>query len=245
VRTLSDSIVWHDLECGRYEADLPYWTSLAGAANGPILDVGAGTGRVALHLARAGHEVTALDRDEELLAELARRAALQDAAVSTVVADAREFRISETFGLILAPMQTIQLLRSEGRTRFLHRALEHLRPEGRLAAAITEQFDLYDGADGDAGRLPEPDVQELGGTVYVSQPTAVRQSGAAVVLERLRETLGPDGGRLVELHTERLDALSSAQLEREADKAGLRPSARDEIASTSDHVGSVVVVLNA
>jgi SAM-dependent methyltransferase len=245
VRTLSDATVWHDLECGRYEADLSHWTALAGATAGPILDVGAGTGRVALHLARAGHEVTALDRDEEFLAELVRRAALQDAVVSTVVADARDFRLADSFGLILAPMQTIQLLGPGGRAGFLRCAAEHLRPGGRLAAAITEEFDLYDGTDGDAGRLPDPDVQELEGTVYISQPTAVRQTGVAVILERRRETLGPDGRRLVQVHTERLHPLSSGQLEREAVQAGFRPSERGEIPSTSDHVGSVVVVLDA
>ena len=52
-------VIWHDVECGAYEADLPLWRELA---SGRVLDVGAGTGRVALDLARAGHPVTALDR---------------------------------------------------------------------------------------------------------------------------------------------------------------------------------------
>ena len=53
--------IWHDIECGAYTADLPLWEELA--AGGTVLDVGAGTGRVALRLARAGCAVTALDRD--------------------------------------------------------------------------------------------------------------------------------------------------------------------------------------
>ena len=51
------SVIWHDLECGGYREDLPLWRALADRAGGPVLDVGAGTGRVALDLARAGHEV--------------------------------------------------------------------------------------------------------------------------------------------------------------------------------------------
>ena len=43
-----------------------------GGADGPILDLGAGTGRVAAHLAARGHEVVALDSDPELLAVLVR-----------------------------------------------------------------------------------------------------------------------------------------------------------------------------
>ena len=53
---------------------------------GPVLDVGAGTGRVALALARAGHEVIALDADPELLGELRaprRRAARAHRAAAT------------------------------------------------------------------------------------------------------------------------------------------------------------------
>ncbi|MDQ6751787.1 MAG: hypothetical protein M3Z33_13685, partial [Actinomycetota bacterium] len=61
---------WHDLECGAYSADLPLWLELAAGAGGPVLDVGAGTGRVALELARAGHVVTALDSDAGLLCAL-------------------------------------------------------------------------------------------------------------------------------------------------------------------------------
>ena len=63
-----DHVVWHDVECGAYDADLPLWRELAREAPDGVLDVGAGTGRVALDLARHGFAVTALDREPELLA---------------------------------------------------------------------------------------------------------------------------------------------------------------------------------
>ena len=40
--------LWHDLECGAYDEDLPLWRALAGEAGGAVLDIGAGTGRVTL-----------------------------------------------------------------------------------------------------------------------------------------------------------------------------------------------------
>ncbi len=145
--------IWHDLECGTYAEDLPLWRSLAADNDGPILDVGAGTGRVTLDLARQGHRVTALDRDAELLAELEGRVA--GMSVETVVADARGFELPQRFGLCLVPMQTIQLLGGpEGREAFLRCAKAHLRRGGLLAVALTSDLDPYEIADGGPRRCP-------------------------------------------------------------------------------------------
>ena len=73
--TIPELAVWHDIECGRYEADLPLWKELAKASEHGVLDIGAGTGRVALRLAYAGYDVTALDLEPELLEVLTQRAA--------------------------------------------------------------------------------------------------------------------------------------------------------------------------
>ena len=80
-------VIWHDVENGSYTADLGLWRALAAEVDGPILDLGAGTGRVARDLHAAGHEVHALDSDRELLAALRERAP----AVSTISSDARTF----------------------------------------------------------------------------------------------------------------------------------------------------------
>src|SRR6188472_2825680 len=64
--------LWHDLECGGYREDLPLWRSLADEQGGPVLDIGAGTGRVALDLAARGVPVVALDADAALLEALDR-----------------------------------------------------------------------------------------------------------------------------------------------------------------------------
>ena len=64
---LADAVIWHDVECGGYEADLGLWRELAAAAGGPVLELGSGTGRVALDLAARGHDVTAVDSDPALI----------------------------------------------------------------------------------------------------------------------------------------------------------------------------------
>jgi SAM-dependent methyltransferase len=237
---LSTHVIWHDLECGAYAADLTVWRSLAEEYAGPLLDIGAGTGRVTLDLARRGHEVTALDRDPVLIAELARRAA--GLPVTPVHADAREFVSDERFGLIIVPMQTVQLLGGEpGRHRFLEMAARHLQTGGLLAVAITERLEPFSLDDGYAP--PMPDIRELDGVVYSSQPTAVREEPVGFVLERLRETIRPDGAREVEHDVIHLDRVKASQLELEARRVGLLARARESVAATDDHVGSLVVRL--
>ncbi len=48
VSATAERAIWHDAECGAYAADLALWEELAAAAGGPVLDLGCGTGRVAL-----------------------------------------------------------------------------------------------------------------------------------------------------------------------------------------------------
>ena len=250
-------VVWHDLECGWYEGDLALWRELAGQCAGPILEVGAGTGRVALDLARAGHRVTALDIDSDLLRALAERAG--EGKVETICADARSFELERSdFGLCIVAMQSIQLFGGPaGRSAFLRRACAHLRPGGLLACAIVtdpEEFDCSDGAGG-----PPPETVRIEGTLYVSRATRVEVLERSIFIERERMLVGgehpsdvltgPRSGAARASAPQRdvieLDLVTAAELEREAVEAGLQALPARELAPTEEHVGSTVVVLGA
>jgi SAM-dependent methyltransferase len=234
------NVIWHDIECGSYDADMALWRSLAENHDGPVLDVGAGTGRITVDLARHGHQVVALDRDPTLIDELSGRAA--GLPVETVVADARSFELRRRFGLIVVPMQTIQLLGgADGRKRFLESARAHLDDRGVVAIAISEELDIYE-ADGGPG-APLPDIRELAGVVYCSQPTAVRQDREGFLLERRREIITGQGTRTVEQNVIRIDGLTADELEREGRAVDLHTAGRLLVEPTADHVGSVVVIL--
>src|ERR1700754_4507720 len=114
----------------------------ARAGGGPGLDLGAGTGRVALALARAGYEVVALDLEQEFLDALRARAGAAGLGgrIETVRGDVRSFDLGgRRFPLILAPMQTVQLLGGvDGRARFLRAVGAHLAPGGLMAAALAD-----------------------------------------------------------------------------------------------------------
>jgi SAM-dependent methyltransferase len=236
------AVIWHDLECGSYREDLPLWTALADRHGGPVLDIGAGTGRVTLALARAGHAVTALDRDPELLQTLARRA--EGLPVRTVLADARRFTVPDRFPLIVVPMQTVQLLGpSDDRLSFLRCAHNALAPGGRLAIAIAEALEPFDVSAGFPALLP--DVTEIDGTVFSSLPLAVREVEGGFVLERRRETVTVDGGHIAEPDAICLSAVDAQTLEAEARAAGFTVAPRGLVATTADYVGSTVVILDA
>jgi SAM-dependent methyltransferase len=233
-------VVWHDVECGGYDADLPLWRELAAAQGGPVLDVGAGTGRVALHLARAGFEVVALDLEALLLAALEERAAAEGLSVRTVPGDAAALALDAAFPLIIVPMQTIQLLAE--RHGFLAAARAHLAPGGLLAVAITEAIEDFDAAD---GVLPAPDVATVGAYRFASQPTAVRALPAVTRIERVRRTFGPGGLTAEEDDVIELAHVRVEQLQEEGRAAGLTPEPARTIDPTTEHVGSEVVLLRA
>ncbi len=233
------ALLWHDLECGGYVEDLPLWRELAAGVDGPVLDVGAGTGRVTLDLARHGTPHVAHDADGELLAEHARRA--RGLPVETVAADARDFSLGRRFGLMVVPMQTVQLLGgAEGRARFLSCARAHLARGGVLAAALADALEAF---DDQRTEPPLPDIREIDGTLYASRPVAVRHQGERVAIERIRETVDRAGRRTAEGDVVLLDRVDAAALEAEGRAAGLEPLPRRGVPETHEYVGSQVVLL--
>jgi SAM-dependent methyltransferase len=233
---------WHDVECGAYLADLADWTRLAHEAAGPLLELGCGTGRVALSLAAAGFEVTAVDNSPALLAALRARATADGLEIDCVLADARELALGRRFALIAAPMQLVHLMGGpDGRERLLRRGAEHLAPGGAFALALLAEDALV----AQPAPPPLPDVLERDGYVYSSLPIEVRDAGGALEVRRLRQLVSPGGELREETDSVSLDLLTAAQLASEAASAGLAVRERIEVSPTSDHVGSTIVVLEA
>jgi SAM-dependent methyltransferase len=234
-------VLWHDLECGAYDLDLPLWHALAAETGGLVLDVGAGTGRVSLELASAGVAMVALDADASLLGALERRAA--ELPVETVVADARDFALSRRLSLAIVPMQTLQLLGGRsGRAAFLRCALDHLQPGGLVAAALADAMDCF---DVEHDMPPPPDECEIAGVRYASHLLAVVEEDGRAAIHRRREIVGPGDRHESVESVVRLDRVTAREVAGEAAELGFLVEPARYVPQTDEYLGSTVVVLRA
>lgn len=242
--TARTEVIWHDVECGGYANDLALWAELAESRSGPILEIGCGTGRVALDLATRGHPITGLDHEPGLIASMRERGARRGAGgVTTVVGDARTFATDERFGLILMPMQVLQLFADAGeRRRVLQAARGYLAAGGLIAAAIVEGVPL-DGQVGTEYEPALPDVAEVDGWVYSSLPLEVASDGERMVVTRLRQSVSPAGDLTEQVDRSSLARLTSEQVAREASETGLEVVGRRLIPDSPNHVGSTVILM--
>lgn len=242
--TVPGAAAWHDVECASYGADLPLWRELARERGGPILDLGCGTGRVALDLAARGLTVTGVDSDPALVAALDERARARGLPARGVAADVRSLAGgAKRYPLAIAPMQVAQLLDGErGRAAMLAAVRRRLDPGGLLAVALADPFEAV--VPGEA-LPPLPDVLERDGWVLSSAPVEVRDEADAVAVHRRRQAVSPAGELSEEAVVVRLDTVTPGTLEAEAARAGYRALAPRHVPDTVDYVGSTVVCLEA
>ena len=138
----------YDLDLVEDPGDLDLYLALAKASGGPILELAAGTGRLAVPLAAAGHEVTAVDLDPAMLERAAARAAATPGIgdrLKLIKADLLELDLPAAGGFRFAfiALNSLFLLATRDAQRQAFRTIaRHLGPEGVAAVDVW---------------LPEPD----------------------------------------------------------------------------------------
>lgn len=127
----------YDLDLVEDPGDLALYLALAGRTGGPILELAAGTGRIAVPLAAAGHEVTAVDIDPAMLERAFARARAAGRAtgsrVELVEADLLDLHLPGAGGYRLAfiALNSLFLLATpEAQQRTLRVLADHLAPGG-------------------------------------------------------------------------------------------------------------------
>jgi SAM-dependent methyltransferase len=116
-------------------ADVPFYLELARSTCGHVLELGCGTGRVLLSIARAGIAIDGVDNSPPMLDRLRRKLDLEAdhvrERVSVFEGDMRNFRSQRKYPLVIIPF----------------RPLQHMyKVEDQLAALRTATFHLLDGA---------------------------------------------------------------------------------------------------
>jgi predicted O-methyltransferase YrrM len=241
---VEEAAIWQQVEFGSYEADLPLWRDLAESAHGPVLELGAGAGRVALELATGGRELIAVEHDSVVAAQLETSAEEGGAAISVVVADLglpADLRLPSRPDLAIAPLHLIQELDGAARPALLGRLAELMAPGATIALTVVDESTLL--GPGTAATQILPDMRELDGWVYSSEPLWVQVSDEALHVRRLRERVSPDGEIERSVHDDLLYRVSPDRLELEGEEAGLRRAGRRQISSGPDEADSAVVLL--
>ncbi len=116
--------------------DIPFYLEEALQCGGPILEVGCGTGRVALSLANAGMNVVGIDISEAMISvakdKLRAKKELKD-KVTFLQRDMSAFKLDQKFALIITPFRSFQALLSVAEQRqALESFRQHLVPGGKL-----------------------------------------------------------------------------------------------------------------
>ncbi len=125
------------------DGEVDFYVDEAAEASGPVLELGCGTGRVLLPIARSGVEVVGLDRSPELLDVLREKLAGEEDAVvervGLVEADMIDFSLGQRVGAALIPYRSFQhLLDRSDQECALRTIWQHLEVGGRLV------FNAYD-----------------------------------------------------------------------------------------------------
>src|SRR5689334_21644140 len=100
----------YDLICDAFHEDMPTIEQWARKLGGPLLDLACGTGRMSIHLALQGYQVTGVNIVPAMIERARQKAAARSAEVEFVVSDARSFHLNRQFPFIFMLMNAFQFL---------------------------------------------------------------------------------------------------------------------------------------
>ena len=136
------SETWDDAFADRYDewsaamtADIAFYVRLAQAADGPLVELAVGNGRVAIPVAQAaGRPVVGIDSSPAMLDQARARAAEAGVELDLREGDMRDLRLDGPAALVYCPFRALLHLPTwADRRRVFERVAASLRPDGRLA----------------------------------------------------------------------------------------------------------------
>jgi SAM-dependent methyltransferase len=219
----------YDLDLLDDPGDLDLYLALADRADGAVLELAAGTGRLAVPLAQAGHPVTAVDLDPAMLERARSRrdaAGLDDERLRLVEADLLGLELPDAgrYGLAFIALNSLMLLGSRSAQREAVATLaRHLAPGG-LAVVDVWLPDAEDLARFDGRIILEwPRTDPESGHVVTKAGSAQHDAATGVVALTTLYEAGPQGGPAARwVRHDRLRLVGADELASFAEDAGLR-----------------------
>lgn len=136
-RTPFDDGELYDVIFKDFRYDLDFYLDLAKDAQGPVLEVGCGTGRIMLPCLHAGVDIDGLDLFPSMLETLRRKAQALGFDPNLHQADMRTFSLPRIYSLIIIPFNAfVHNLTTEDQLKTLTACLRHLDKGGGLVFNI-------------------------------------------------------------------------------------------------------------
>jgi trans-aconitate methyltransferase len=183
-----------DAQYADFSEDIPMWLALARRHGSPMMELGCGTGRVLISLARAGYEIHGLDANPAMLARAASRLDPNTAnRVSLHDGDLRSFSIPKRCRLALAPLNVLAELNDAHFAQSLATIKRHLEIKAVLA------MDLPNPAQSMLDPIDEDEPldffveSESGNPIQISAQQRMLPDSEAVAVSWHYDELLPDG----------------------------------------------------
>jgi SAM-dependent methyltransferase len=160
-------------------ADIPFYIELAREADGPLVELAVGNGRVAIPVAQAtGRRVIGIDSSPAMLAQARARAAEKGVELDLREGDMRDLALAEPAALIYCPFRALLHLPTwADRRRTFERVVASLRPEGRFAWNAFA-FDHHIAARLDGAHQEDPVPHTIRYAVGDNRIDIIRDDGA-------------------------------------------------------------------
>jgi SAM-dependent methyltransferase len=176
----------YDVVYSKIRDDIPFYVDLARRADGPVLEVGCGTGRVLLPTLEAGVAIEGLDLDPGMLDRLRLKAQERGFDARVYQGDMRDFTMPGRYRLVTIPFRAFMHLdHTEDQIRSLLCIREHLEPGGALAMNLFyPNFDFMKARDGVRELSMEVKHPETGRSVAVYDLSRFDRVNQRVAVER-------------------------------------------------------------
>lgn len=219
----------YDLDLQDDPGDLDLYGALAARADGPVLELAVGSGRVAVPLAAAGHRVTGVDVDGAMLRRARERATaegISDDRLDLVEADILDVRLRAAgrFALAYIALNSLMLLPTRAAQRAAIRSLaDHLAPGGLAAVDVWlpdgDDLGRYDGRLILEWIRPDP----VTGSLVTKSGSAIHDAASGTILLTSIFDESAQGGVTTRwIRQDRLRLASADELRAFAEEAGLR-----------------------